>query len=87
MGKNGGDPNINLAIQTLEWIKRKRPDQIFPIADIYQLGPTQIRNAKKAKTIMQILQEHEAVIEIQDALIDGKKVRSAWRLTCDRDDK
>lgn len=80
LGKNGGDSNINLAALALEWIKRNRRDQIFPIADIYQRGPLQIRNAKKARNIMQILLEHGYVNEIQDAVINGCKVRSAWRL-------
>ncbi len=83
LGKNGGDPNINLAILTLEWIKRNRPKQVFPIADIYQRGPSQIRNAKKAKNIMNILQEHGFVIEIQDAVLEEKKVRSAWQFVSD----
>jgi hypothetical protein len=87
LGKSGCDPNINLAAQTLEWIKRNRSDQIFPIADIYQRGPSQIRNAKKAKNIIQILQEHELVTEIKDAVIGGRKIRSAWRLESDREDK
>lgn len=86
LGKCGGGPNITLATMVLEWIKRNRPDQIFPLADVYQKGPTQIRNAKKAKEIMHILEEHEFVIEIQDAVIGGKKVRSAWRLVSVRDD-
>jgi hypothetical protein len=80
LGKSAGDPNIYLAALVLEWIKRNRPDQIFPIADVYQRGPTQIRIAKKAKNIMQILQEHGHVIEITDAEIDGKKIHSAWGL-------
>ncbi len=80
LGKTSSDPNINLAVQTLEWIKSKRSNQIFPIADVYQKGPVQIRTGAKAKKIMRILEDHEAVIEIQNAMIDGKKVRSAWQL-------
>lgn len=80
LGKSSGDPDVYLAVQTLEWIKRCRLNQIFPMADVYQKGPNQIRSARKAKKIMRILEEHELVIEVPDALIDGKKVRSAWRL-------
>jgi hypothetical protein len=87
LGKNAGDPNINLAAQTLEWIKRNRSNQIFPIADIYQRGPPQIRNAEKAKNIMRILREHGLVTEIQDVVIDGRRMRSAWSLVNDGDDK
>lgn len=85
LGKSCCDPSINLATQTLEWIKRHRYGQVFPLADIYQKGPSQIRNAKKARNIMHILQEHEFVVEIQDALIEGRKVRSAWRLLNERE--
>lgn len=80
LGKSGGDPNIYLAKLTLDWIKRNRPDETFPLADIYQRGPPQIRNGSKAKKIMQILKDHESVIEIRDVVIDDKRVRSAWRL-------
>lgn len=87
IGKNGGDPDIVLANLTLEWIKRNRPDQIFPIADIYQKGPSQIRNGKTAKRIMRILAEHEYVIEIKNKEIRGKKVRSAWHLVNDKNNE
>ncbi len=87
LGKNGGDPDIYLAAQVLEWIRRNRPDQIFPIADVYQRGPPQIRNARKAKKIIQILKDHEHVIEVVDTMIGGKKVRSAWRLVVDKENK
>ena len=80
LGKSSCDPIIYLATQTLEWIKRNRPDQTFPTSDIYQRGPTQIRNGKIAKKILKILEEHEHVIEVKDAVIGGRKVRSAWRL-------
>jgi hypothetical protein len=80
LGKSISDPDINLAIQTLEWIKSKRSNQIFSIADVYQRGPVQIRTGAKAKKIMRILQEHELVTEQQNVVIDNKKVRSAWKL-------
>lgn len=80
VGKSGGDPDIYLATLTLDWIKRNRPDQTFPIADLYQCGPPQIRNGRIAKKIMRILQEHGYVMEFKDEVIDGRKVRSAWRL-------
>jgi hypothetical protein len=80
LSRSSSDPNTHLATLTLEWIKRSRSDQIFSIADVYQRGPSQIRGAKKAKAIMKILQEHNHVIEVPDAIIDGKKTRSAWRL-------
>ena len=80
VGKSGSDPNIYLATLTLDWIKRTRSNQVFPLADVYQRGPIQIRTAKTAKGIMQILVEHGYVTEIKDEAIEGKKVRSAWRL-------
>ncbi len=57
LGKSSGDPFINLAILTLDWIKRNRFNQTFPLADIYQRGPSQIRNATTAKKVMRILTE------------------------------
>ena len=80
LNRSVGDINIHLADQVLEWIKRHRPDKVFPLTDIYQRGPTQIRTAKKAKKMMEILKEHSYVIEIPGAEVDGKKIRSAWML-------
>lgn len=86
LGENCRDPNIDLATQTLEWIQKNRDNQTFPIADIYQNGPSKIRNVKTAKQVLHILQDHELVKEIKDATIDGRKVRSAWQLVSHADD-
>lgn len=79
-GSYGGDPAIALATLTLEWIKRNRPALLFPIADIYQKGPPQLREAKKAKEILDILKRHGYVCEVPDVYISGKRVKSAWLL-------
>lgn len=80
LGNSACDVNTSLAIQTLEWIKRTHGDQIFSISEVYQKGPIQIRTANKAKEIMRILQKHESVVLVPNILIDGHKVREAWRL-------
>jgi hypothetical protein len=80
LGNSACDVNTSLAIQTLEWIKRTHGDQIFSISEVYQKGPTQIRTATKAKEIMRILQKHENVVLVPNILIDGHKVREAWKL-------
>lgn len=80
LGQCEVNQNIIIAQRTLEWIKNCYPNSIFPLSAVYQLGPAQVRNAKKAKEIMEILKEHDLVIEVVDTVINKKKVRSAWRL-------
>lgn len=80
LGNSACDFNTDLAIQTLEWIKRICRDRIFSITEVYQKGPTQIRTATKAKEIMRILQKHENVVFVPNTVIDGHKVREAWKL-------
>lgn len=70
--------DLLLARQALEWILKNRNGQPFPLSDVYQYGPSKIRDSTKAKYIMKILQSHELVIEVKDTVIEGKKVRSAW---------
>lgn len=80
VGCSSSDPDIALAIQTLEWLRKERVGVTFPLSEVYQYGPTAIRSANKAKSIMQILKNHEYVEESSNVEIHGCRVRSAWRL-------
>lgn len=80
LGNTVSDPDLALAIQTLKWLRKDLAGVIFPLSDVYQYGPVQIRTAGKAKIIMKLLQQHEYVNELKEAEINGRKVRSAWQL-------
>lgn len=80
LGNSVCDPDLALAVQTLKWLRKDRTSVIFPLSDVYQYGPGQIRNANKARIVMKLLQQHEYVAELKEAEINGRRVRSAWQL-------
>lgn len=80
LGSSVTDPDLALAAQTLKWLRKERAGAIFPLSDVYQNGPAQIRNADKARSVMKLLQQHEYVNELKDILINRRNVRSAWQL-------
>lgn len=74
------NPELVLAQKTLEhfW---DRGQKMVPLADVYQKGPSSIRQAKKARDIMRILQEHGwAEACSKGIVIEGKKHQEAWRI-------
>lgn len=80
MGCSVSNPDVALAILVLEWLKKSRQEQIFSITDVYQNGPSQIRDAELAKRIMKILESYHQVIPMQGTIINGAKVKMAWKL-------
>jgi len=51
------DPRLELAEKTLQWLQT-RPEEKFPLKPIYQRGPTRVRDAAMARSIMKILVDH-----------------------------
>jgi hypothetical protein len=50
------DPNLRIAQKLLDWlIEQDRP---VTLVEIYQNGPTHVRNAKSAKHFVGILYDH-----------------------------
>ena len=77
------DPKLTLAQQVLEWMHRENKTKdikVFPLSLIYQRGPKKIRDATKAREIMKILMEHEAILFHQNQEIEGKVAKEAWSL-------
>jgi len=55
------------------------------LPDIYQRGPSVIRDKAKASRIVTILEDHGYLARIEcGAEIEGKWRREAWRLTFER---
>lgn len=51
------------------------------MTDVYQKGPSSIRQAGKARDLMRILQEHGWAEPCPEGMeIEGKKHKEAWRL-------
>jgi hypothetical protein len=74
------DPKLREAEQLREWLVARDTD-IVGLRAVYQLGPSSIRQADKARAAMKVLEEHHCVRPLPDgAEIDGKHQREAWRV-------
>jgi Protein of unknown function (DUF3987) len=80
--------DLRLAQQLLNWLRsdcsaRNAPAVSLP--DIYQRGPSAIRDKAKAEKMVGILEGHGHLFRIRGgAKIDGKWRRDAWRLVSER---
>lgn len=73
-------PDILLAKKLLGWCGAKGKETVS-LKEIYHKGPTEIRQAKKARIIMSILEEHGWATPLPDAIIDEKPCKEAWRIS------
>lgn len=71
------DPKLHLAEQLLSWIRR-RGMKTISLVEVYQLGPNAIRDAKKAREMMMILQEHNYLRPVRARCASGGKRREVW---------
>ncbi|MDP1607810.1 MAG: YfjI family protein [Chlamydiales bacterium] len=78
-GMSISNPDLLLAQQVMDWLK-KIPKKIITLSDVYQYGPPSVRNAKKARGVMTVLEEHYQVQRIGPVEVDGKVVKEAWVL-------
>ena len=75
------DPDLLLAEQVIEWFRDKWGQPYISLPDLYQRGPKAIRDKKKAKEIMAILEEHGHLRRIEGgAVVGGKKRRDAYEV-------
>ena len=74
------DPDLALAEKLLEWLHSQHKKN-FSLTEIYQCGPSHIRNAKIARKIMGILSDHQWAFPIEGGIeIDGVLRKEAWRV-------
>jgi hypothetical protein len=72
------DPDIVLAEKTLAWVQQHK---VVHLAQVYQFGPNSVRDAKTARRIMSILEEHGWVSRVAGGEeIDGAHRREVWRV-------
>jgi hypothetical protein len=68
------------AQETLDFLRGLDHDVVH-LAEIYQRGPSSVRNAATARAVMQMLTDHGYVEPIPDgAEVDGGHRREAWRV-------
>lgn len=74
------DPMLVKAQKLLDWLQAQGKDE-FTLIEIYQYGPNEIRSAKLARQLMNILLEHGWVTPLENGLvIDGAHRKEAWKL-------
>lgn len=74
------DPELKQAKVLLDWM-RGQDSTFFPLSTIYQRGPNSIRQAAKARTIMQLLEAHGWAVPVEGGTEhDGKFHKEIWRL-------
>lgn len=62
------DPDIRDAEKLLAWLKSRPTEKrtLVPLVEVYQFGPNSIRNARRARDLMKILEEHGNVRQTLD---------------------
>ena len=74
------DPALRQAEGLRHWLI-SRADDLIDLRTIYQMGPSAIRQASKAREAMKVLEEHGWATRLQEgAVIDDKFHREAWRI-------
>jgi len=75
------DPNLILAQKTLDWLHLKWGESFISSVELYQSGPNPIRDAKTAKMVIGILEEHGWLVPVDGGCeINGERRRKAWRV-------
>lgn len=80
-GSFSSDPDLTLAEKTLAWLTKRveeKGENKILLSEIYQYGPSLIRNAKKARHILNVLQAHHYGYIESIIGPNGKKCREAW---------
>jgi hypothetical protein len=73
-------PSLKLAERLLQWWWN-RLDARCHLREIYQFGPAAIRDARTARRVVAILEEHGHVTRLPEGtVLDGKSHREAWKL-------
>lgn len=76
-------PDLRLAETLLQWW-RALPSPELHLSTVYQFGPRSIRDAKTAKRIVEVLEDHGHVERLPaGTVLDGKQRKEAWKLTAD----
>lgn len=72
------DPDLVLAEKLLSWALAQ--GEYIHLAQVYQFGPNALRDAKTARRIAGILQDHGWLRSAEGKEIDGMKRREAWQV-------
>ena len=73
-------PELILAERLLGWLQ-ERAEKNITLVEVYQYGPNAIRDARTARALLTILEEHGFVLPLEEgAVFQDKHRREAWRV-------
>ncbi len=74
------DPDLQLAQRLLDWLHGSGERHVH-LAKVYQFGPNGIRDAKTARRMLKILEDHRWVFGVDGGmLLDGIHRKEVWRI-------
>jgi hypothetical protein len=72
---------LRMAQRVLNWLLNGWAEPVVSLPDLYQRGPSAIRDGETARRIVEILEEHGWLARIpQGAVVAGTRRRDAWRI-------
>ncbi|MBV8737675.1 MAG: hypothetical protein JO007_10525 [Alphaproteobacteria bacterium] len=72
---------LQIAQRALDWLLNKQSMSVISLPDLYRRGPAEIRDAKTARQVITILEEHGWLMRIPEgAEIDEVYRREAWQI-------
>jgi hypothetical protein len=75
------NPDLRLAQKLLDWLLSRWREPAVSLPDIYQRGPSAVREQTTARKLVEILESHGWLIRIpQGAEVAGVHRRAAWRI-------
>jgi hypothetical protein len=73
--------DLRLAQLALQWMLQQWSEETISLPDLYQRGPTAIRDNQTARKVVAILEEHGWLARIQGgAIVARTQRREAWRI-------
>jgi hypothetical protein len=73
------DEGLRRAQELLNWLLVRWEEDVISLPDVYQRGPSSIRDLAGARKAVEILEQHGRLIKIpQGALVAGVRRRDAW---------
>jgi DNA polymerase III delta prime subunit len=69
------------AQQALTWLQTSWPHPLVSLPDIYQRGPNSIRDTRRARRVVGILEDHGHLVRLPDGdFVDGTFRREVWEI-------
>lgn len=81
LDSGAADPAMEQADALRIWLKTKLTDRPFDKRMIVRRGPGAIRDTRTVERLLAVLEKHFWIIPCPGAVIDGRRVARAWRLT------